>query len=60
VLSVAGVGNVVAKMLGSSNKVNNVKLTIMALQSLKKTTQKKYEVRSTKSETSTNDQNPKF
>ena len=36
VLLVSGVGNAVAKMLGSSNKVNNVKLTIKALQSLKK------------------------
>lgn len=40
VLLVSGVGNVVAKMLGSSNKVNNVKLTIMALQSLKKDARK--------------------
>lgn len=35
VLMVSGVANAVAKMLGSENKVNNVKLTIKALQSLK-------------------------
>ncbi|MEW6611093.1 MAG: 30S ribosomal protein S5 [Patescibacteria group bacterium] len=35
VLMVSGIANAVAKMLGSENKVNNVKLTIKALQSLK-------------------------
>jgi len=34
VLDVAGVGNVVAKMLGSGNKTNNVKATYEALRSL--------------------------
>ena len=34
VLEVGGVGNVVAKMLGSGNKTNNVKATFAALQSL--------------------------
>jgi len=36
VLEIAGIGNVVAKILGTSNKVNNVKATIEALRSLKK------------------------
>lgn len=34
VLEVGGVGNVVAKMLGSANKTNNVKATFEALKSL--------------------------
>lgn len=45
VLLVSGVGNAVAKMLGSGNKVNNVKLTIMALQSLKQGPRKTESVR---------------
>lgn len=36
VLDLAGVSNVVAKILGTNNKINNVKATIKALQSLKK------------------------
>lgn len=35
VLEMAGIPNVVSKMLGSSNKVNNVKATIMALKQLR-------------------------
>ena len=35
VLDLAGVSNVVAKILGSKNKINNVRATIGALQSLK-------------------------
>ena len=41
VLMVSGVANAVAKMLGSENKVNNVKLTIRALQQLKITLPKR-------------------
>lgn len=36
VLDLAGVSNVVAKILGSSNKINNVNATILALQKLKR------------------------
>jgi small subunit ribosomal protein S5 len=36
VLDLAGVSNVVAKILGTNNKINNVKATIKALQMLKK------------------------
>ncbi len=36
VLDIAGVTNVVAKILGSSNKINNVNATLKALQSLKR------------------------
>ncbi len=36
VLSVAGIPNVVAKMLGSANKVNNVRAVLKALASFKK------------------------
>ncbi len=36
VLAIAGVTNVVAKILGSNNKINNVRATLKALQSLKK------------------------
>ena len=39
VLDLAGIENVVAKMLGSSNKVNNVKCVYEALASLKNKTQ---------------------
>lgn len=35
VLEIAGIPNVVSKMLGSSNKVNNVKATFMALKKLR-------------------------
>ena len=35
VLELSGIQNVVSKMLGSSNKVNNVRATIKALESLK-------------------------
>lgn len=35
VLDLAGVPNVVSKMLGSSNKINNVKATFVALRQLK-------------------------
>lgn len=36
VLDLAGVSNVVAKILGSKNKINNVRATIKALNSLKR------------------------
>ena len=36
VLELSGVGNVVAKILGTNNKINNVKATIKALQMLKR------------------------
>lgn len=36
VLELSGVGNVVAKILGTNNKINNVKATMKALQMLKK------------------------
>jgi len=36
VLELAGVSNVVAKILGSKNKINNVRATILALSKLKK------------------------
>ena len=36
VLDLAGVSNVVAKILGTNNKINNVKATIKALQMLKR------------------------
>jgi small subunit ribosomal protein S5 len=36
VLDLAGVSNVVAKILGSKNKINNVKATITALEKLKR------------------------
>ncbi len=36
VLALSGIPNVVAKILGSNNKINNVKATFLALQSLKK------------------------
>jgi len=32
----AGLKNVVSKMLGSNNKINNVKATILALKELKR------------------------
>lgn len=35
-LELAGVGNITGKVLGSSNKVNNVKATLLALTSFKK------------------------
>lgn len=35
VLEMAGVPNVVAKMLGSANKINNVKATVLGLQRLR-------------------------
>ena len=35
-LDLAGVANVVAKILGSNNKINNVKATLVALKSLKR------------------------
>jgi ribosomal protein S5 len=35
VIEAAGITNIVSKMLGSSNKVNNVKAAIVALSSLK-------------------------
>ncbi len=38
VLGVAGIPNVVAKMLGSANKVNNVRAVLKALASFKKVT----------------------
>lgn len=41
VLELAGVPNVVAKILGSSNKINNAKATIAALQMLKAPAAKK-------------------
>jgi len=36
VLELAGIGNVVAKILGTNNKINNVKATIEALKMLKR------------------------
>ena len=36
VLDLAGISNVVAKILGTNNKINNVKATIQALQRLKR------------------------
>ena len=36
VIEAAGITNIVSKMLGSSNKINNVKAAIVALSSLKK------------------------
>ncbi len=41
VLDLGGVPNVVAKMLGSRNKINNARATVMALQSLKARAPKK-------------------
>ncbi|MBN1778974.1 MAG: 30S ribosomal protein S5 [Candidatus Buchananbacteria bacterium] len=41
VLDLAGISNVVAKILGSKNKINNVQVTLNALQGLKKVTPKK-------------------
>jgi len=35
VLELAGIANIVAKMLGSKNKINNVKATLSALQRLR-------------------------
>jgi small subunit ribosomal protein S5 len=40
VLEIAGVKNVTSKILGTNNKVNNVKCTILALKSLKKANKK--------------------
>jgi len=36
VLELVGIKNILSKMLGSSNKINNVKATILALKSLRK------------------------
>lgn len=36
VIELAGIKNILSKILGSPNKINNVKATILALQSLKK------------------------
>lgn len=36
VLEVSGIPNIVSKMLGSKNKINNVKATFVALQALRK------------------------
>jgi len=41
VLDLAGVSNIVAKILGSKNKINNVAVTLKALKSLKKPVAKK-------------------
>jgi len=37
VLAISGIPNIVAKILGSNNKINNVKATFVALQKLKTT-----------------------
>lgn len=41
VLDLAGVSNVVAKILGSNNKINNVRATLLALKRLKRVDAKK-------------------
>lgn len=41
VLNMAGIHNVVAKMLGANNKVNNIQATLLALGKLKKVASKK-------------------
>jgi small subunit ribosomal protein S5 len=41
VVELAGIKNIVSKMLGSSNKINNVKATILALKDLKRYTELK-------------------
>jgi len=44
VLELAGIENVVSKILGTNNKINNVKTTIKALESLKKRAKKEEKV----------------
>jgi small subunit ribosomal protein S5 len=48
VLDLAGVSNVVAKILGSSNKINNVNATIRALKKLKRIEQRPAKAPATK------------
>ncbi|MBU1164667.1 30S ribosomal protein S5 [Patescibacteria group bacterium] len=57
VMELAGVNNVVAKILGTNNKINNVTATIAALESLKKVESKNKEVKSEK-KASTKKSNP--
>jgi len=45
VLEIAGIANVVAKMLGCKNKINNVKATIDALSALREVKEVKKEVK---------------
>jgi len=48
VLDLAGVSNVVAKILGTNNKINNVKASIEALRMLKRIEPKKTETKNNK------------
>lgn len=52
VLELAGIENIVSKIFGSGNKVNNIRATIIALKSLKKSNKgdKKEEVKEAKKE----------
>ena len=53
VLELAGIENVVSKIFGSNNKVNNIKATLRALSSLKKV---KYTAKAAKKETAKSEQ----
>ncbi|MBI4812513.1 30S ribosomal protein S5 [Candidatus Falkowbacteria bacterium] len=57
ILELAGIKNVTSKILGTNNKVNNVKCVIEALKSLKRVEDKKSEIQNPKSETNSNVQN---
>jgi small subunit ribosomal protein S5 len=57
VLELAGVPNAVGKLLGSKNKINNIKATFEALKKLRVEKIIKSEIRNTKSETNSNDSN---
>jgi small subunit ribosomal protein S5 len=61
VLDLAGVSNVVAKILGTNNKINNVKATIKALKTLKRIEPKleKKEVKEVKEEVADKKDEPK-
>ena len=43
ILELVGVKNILTKIIGSSNKINNAKATILALQQIKQTNIKKHE-----------------